>query len=338
MRTLSDNAYNAGLARDDPKFKLWRSAGLMLTYQCNCACEFCYYNCSPQKGGLMPISLLVNTWSSLRDLAGDHARIHLTGGEPFLHWDHLIACLKAAQARNLGRVDMIETNGFWARDESLIRTRLRLLDELGMNRLKISCDPFHQEFVDIALVRRLVQVSRDVLGGQRVLVRWEDYLDHPVPMKGLSKGERVGQYLQSTRTYPCRLTGRAANTIAENLPGKTIPELSGTHCMRGYLGAKGIHIDPYGNVFSGTCSGIIVGNVTEQSLEDMWLQFDPRRPSLIGTLMQAGPCGLLPEARAVGYQQRDSYAGKCHVCCDIRAFMFRHKLLDKTIGPEECYT
>ena len=42
------NAYNAGLARDDPKFKLWRSAGLMLTYRCNCACEFCYYNCSPK--------------------------------------------------------------------------------------------------------------------------------------------------------------------------------------------------------------------------------------------------------------------------------------------------
>lgn len=286
----------------------------------------------------MPIAQLVEVWSSLKALAGDHARIHITGGEPFLYWDYLIACLTAAQDQDLGRVDMIETNGFWAQDTSLIGERLRRLDRLGMNRLKISCDPFHQEFVDIELVRRLVQVSRDVLGPKRVLVRWEDYLERPVPMMGLSQGERIQRYLQATRSYPCRLTGRAANTLADKLPGKTIQELSQMHCTRSFLGAKGVHIDPYGNVFSGTCSGIIVGNVTEQTLENMWLQFDPRQPSVFKTLMRSGPCGLLPEARAAGYQERDSYAGKCHVCCDVRAFMLKHRLHRQVVGPQACYT
>ena len=49
MLDLSDNAYNRSRARNESKFKLWRSAGLLLTYQCNAACEFCYYHCSPEK-------------------------------------------------------------------------------------------------------------------------------------------------------------------------------------------------------------------------------------------------------------------------------------------------
>jgi hypothetical protein len=33
MLDLSDNIYNHGLARDEPKFKIWRSAGMLLTYK-----------------------------------------------------------------------------------------------------------------------------------------------------------------------------------------------------------------------------------------------------------------------------------------------------------------
>ena len=44
---LSDNKYNKNILRNAPKFKLWRSAGFLITYKCNCKCEFCYYNCAP---------------------------------------------------------------------------------------------------------------------------------------------------------------------------------------------------------------------------------------------------------------------------------------------------
>ena len=86
MLDLSDNAYNRSRARDESKFKLWRSAGLLLTYRCNAACEFCYYHCAPEKGGLMPVEMALAAWRSLRTLAGDAAKVHLTGGEPFLYW------------------------------------------------------------------------------------------------------------------------------------------------------------------------------------------------------------------------------------------------------------
>ena len=222
MSLLSDNIYNKQVGRDEPKFKIWRNAGLLLTYKCNAKCEFCYYNCSPQQGGLMPVDMAINVWRSLRELAGDSAKVHITGGEPFLYWEHLVEILREAKKNNLGPVDMIETNGFWAVDENIIKERMRVLDEFGMSRLKISCDPFHQEYVDIELVKRLASVAKELLEHASVLVRWEKYLDKPVEMKNITTDERNKFYVEALKDYPCRFTGRAADGIAELVASQTV--------------------------------------------------------------------------------------------------------------------
>jgi MoaA/NifB/PqqE/SkfB family radical SAM enzyme len=336
MIGLSDNLYNRGAARDEPKFKLWRSAGLLLTYKCNAACEFCYYNCSPQKGGLMPVETCIAAWRSLKVLAGDQAKIHLTGGEPFLYWDHLLAILKEAKKQNLGPVDMVETNGFWATDDQLVTDRLHMLIELGVKRLKISVDPFHQEYVDIEPARRLARKAREVFGTDRVLVRWEKYLEEN--QKSKIKNQESDQYVQAYHEYPFRLTGRAAGRVANLLASQSAEVFVGDNCLAGFLGAKGVHIDPCGNVFSGTCSGIILGNINERPLEEIWKQFYPQQNPFIQTLCGKGPCGLLEQAESLGYRELPAYAGKCHLCTHIRQFLFQKGLVRPTLGPAECYT
>jgi MoaA/NifB/PqqE/SkfB family radical SAM enzyme len=186
MYELSENIYNKQVERHEPKFRLWRSAGLLLTYKCNCSCEFCYYNCGPDKNGLVSVDTALNSWQSMKNLAGDAAKIHITGGEPFLYWDHLLKILEEAKKQNLGKVDLIETNGFWATSEESIKQQLKVLDELGMVRLKISTDPFHQEYVDMESVRFLADIATETLGPDRVMVRWQKYLENPVEMMGLS--------------------------------------------------------------------------------------------------------------------------------------------------------
>jgi MoaA/NifB/PqqE/SkfB family radical SAM enzyme len=360
MIDLSENIYNSHLGRSEPKFKLWRSAGLLLTYKCNCACEFCYYNCAPGQGGLMSVETALGAWRSLKTLAGDGAKIHITGGEAFLYWDHLEDVLEAAQREKLGKVDLIETNGFWAANEKVARQRLKRLDELGMNRLKISTDPFHQEYVDAELVRRLAEEASDVLGPDRVLVRWRKYLDDPANMKDLSPAERRQRYIAAMNDYPCRLTGRAAGKLAEMLvsrpcgsagaapcgcPGRphgVAPTLEAANrdratCKSDFLGAKGVHIDPFGNVFSGTCSGIILGNVNCSALEEIWKQFDPAEDDFVNTLFNSGPAGLLAQAESQGYKRKELYADKCHLCTDIRQFLFENGLRKSVVGPAECY-
>jgi MoaA/NifB/PqqE/SkfB family radical SAM enzyme len=345
MSLLSDNIYNKRAGRDEPKFKIWRNAGLLLTYKCNAKCEFCYYNCSPEQGGLMPVDMAINAWRSLKKLAGDDApavskvepKIHITGGEPFLYWDHLVEILQEAKKSNLGPVDMIETNGFWAVDEKIVKDRIKVLDELGVNRLKISCDPFHQEYVDIEPVRRLAKTAREVIGHDRVLVRWEKYLDKPIEMKNISADERNKRYVEALNDYPCRFTGRAAGEIAESVASQTVEQIAAQNCSNAFLDAKGVHIDPYGNIFSGTCSGIIVGNIAKRPLAEIWQNWQPSNDKLIETLFNSGPAGLLDEAVKAGYKPAKLYAGKCHLCTSIRQFFFDKGLYETVVGPAECY-
>jgi MoaA/NifB/PqqE/SkfB family radical SAM enzyme len=337
MIELSENVYNSRITRSESKLKLWRSAGLMLTYKCNCTCEFCYYNCGPDKGGLMTVDTAVSAWQSLKVLAGDRIKIHITGGEPFLYWHHLLEILEQAQRQNLGKVDLIETNGFWATSEKIVRQRLKKLDELGMNRFKVSTDPFHQQYVDIEPVRRLAGIAGEMLGPGRVLVRWQKYLENPVDMKNLSPANLEQQYINAMKDYPCRFTGRAAGKLAELVSSKPIESLVGMNCKSDFLAAKGIHIDPFGNVFSSTCSGIIVGNVNQTPLEEIWKQFDPQNDGLINTLFEKGPHGLLAEAEKQRYKRKEFYAGKCNLCTSIRQFFFNNCLEKPVIGPVECY-
>jgi MoaA/NifB/PqqE/SkfB family radical SAM enzyme len=337
MTELSENIYNSHAARNEPKFKLWRSAGLLLTYKCNCACEFCYYNCGPEKNGLMPVDTAISAWQSLKILADDRAKIHITGGEPFLYWERLQEILEEAGNQNLGKVDLIETNGFWATNEKVIRQRLKRLDELGMERFKVSTDPFHQEYVGTELIHRLAAIATDVLGAGRVLVRWQKYLDDPIEMKSLSPAEREQKYISAMKDYPCRFTGRAAGRLAELAASQPVEVLDSVSCKSDMLSAKGVHIDPFGNVFSGTCSGIIFGNVNQTKLEDIWKQFGPDVNKFISSLFNYGPFGLLDEAGRLGYKKAKVYASKCHLCTSIRQYFLNSGLEESIIGPAECY-
>jgi len=332
MLDLSANVYNRGLARDKRKFKLWRSAGLLLTYKCSAACEFCYYHCSPQKGGLMPVETAVAAWRSLQNLSGDAARIHLTGGEPFLYWDRLVEILAEGKRQRLGLVDLIETNGSWATNESLVEERLNALLILGVQRLKISADPFHQEYVNGERVRRLASAAKRMFGSDHVLVRWEEYIDRS-RLGRLSDGECTEAY----RERPFRFTGRAGDRLASLLASNPVEAFRNTNCLGDFLGTKGVHIDPYGNVFSGTCSGIILGTLSDKPLEDIWRQFDPWVNTLVGTLCRKGPYGLLEEAESRGYRRLAAYADKCHLCTHIRQFFFENGMRKGVIGPGDCY-
>ena len=256
----------------------------------------------------MSIDTALNSWQSLKILSGDAAKIHITGGEPFLYWDHLLYILEEAEKQNFGKVDLIETNGFWATSEKIARQRIKILEELGMFQLKISTDPFHQEYVDLVPVRLLANIAIEALGSNRVLVRWKKYLENPVKMMGLSVAERRQEYLRTMNDYHCRFTGRAGRELAELVARTPIEDLATMNCKSDFLAAKGVHIDPFGNVFSSTCSGIIIGNVNQRPLEDIWKQFHPAQKDFINTLFNLGPAGLLEKAIKLGYKALEKYA------------------------------
>ncbi len=337
MCKLDSNLFNQRQLRHQPKLKQWRYAGLMLTYRCSAACRFCYYYCCPQASGLMSVNTAVTVWEGLERIAGQDAKVHITGGEPFLYFDRIVEILRQAHHLGLTPIDCIETNADWGTHSGKMVEKLQLLNSLKLNRLKISWDPFHEEFISIDNVRHLLSTARSVLGTDRVLIRWEKHLENPsgIQHKSRAKKHRI---LQNTLiSDPCRFTGRAAEELASLAAGHPIKHFQGKTCQNALLSAKGVHIDPYGNVFNGQCSGMVIGNITETPLDILWQKFEPDKHDFWKILYHDGPYGFIKQACQLGYMPLDRYASKCHLCTDIRRFFFDKSLYPSIISPKDCY-
>ncbi len=236
-----------------------------------------------------------------------------------MYFDHLAALLAEARRRNLPPLNCLETNGFWADSETVIREKVRFLREMGLDELNISFDPFHAEFVSPEAIKALRSIAGEIMGPDRIRIRWEKYLENPISFSEFLKQDRklLARMLKEDR---CRFTGRAAEQIAPLTADKSIQQLASLNCRNALLGARGIHIDPFGNVFCGQCSGIILGNLQTKSLEALWREFDPPNLLFWSRLFDFGPSGLIEEADREGFQPQALYASKCHLCSDIRRF------------------
>ena len=108
------------------------------------------------------------------------------------------------------------------------------------------------------------------------------------------------------------LKGRAAITVAPDLPKKPWAEY--TECGPENFEKQGrVHVDPYG--FVHVCQGIVIGNIFEKSLKDIFEEWDPREHPITGPLLEGGPAKL---AETYGLEHRDEYADECEFCFDMR--------------------
>ncbi|MCS6851518.1 MAG: radical SAM protein, partial [Gemmataceae bacterium] len=109
------------------------------TYQCNLSCPHC---CVPIE---WPERLDIGVaLRFLEDAAAHDIRtLGLTGGEPFLYPEFLLAVCRRGAALRM-RFDKIVTNGLWYQDERHLETVLGALRETGFDgKLGLSVDKFH---------------------------------------------------------------------------------------------------------------------------------------------------------------------------------------------------
>jgi len=328
-------------ARD--QLAVWEFAGLLLTYWCNSACAFCYVYSGPTRGGSLATDDALRLWRDLDRLAARHGktmRIHLAGGEPFGDWPRLLATVRAARDAGLSPLEKIETNAGWATSDGITRSRLEQLAALGMGMLVVSSDIYHQEFVPFERVRRCVEIARQVLGRGRVRVRWWDFFNQPTDTRKLSPDERRRAFATALRHHKDRLTGRAADRLADLLPRHRAEHFRDDNCTAAVLHSRHVHIDPYGNVFPGVCNGIILGNALRKSPEQVWEELSRswRDHPLVAAVVAGGSYELMQRARKFGYQELDAgYADKCHLCHHVRQFLHARGIWPEAIGPLECY-
>lgn len=321
----------------------WEYAGLLLTYWCNARCAFCYVYSGPDRTGHMSIETAVALWRGLEQHAAAHGktmRVHLSGGEPFGDWPRLAGVLRAARDAGLAPAEKIETNAFWATDDDLTRARLELLRAFGVGRLVVSTDVYHQEFVPFDRVARCVRVARAVLGRGRVRVRWPDFLRQPLDLRQMPTADKHAAYRAALRRHRDRLTGRAADVVAPLLPGSPAASFRGSNCARAVLQSRHVHIDGYGHVFPGVCSGVILGKAGTKTIDELWnnLASTWRENPVLNALIVGGSYELLQHAKSFGYKELpQGYADRCHLCTHVRQYLFDQGIWPDLIGPAECY-
>ena len=340
---LEDNILNRELGQAESKFKIWSSAGLMLSYRCPGRCACCYVYSGPKAGGAdteMSVELALACWRGVRRLAGERGKVHITGGEPFCDYERLKKILQLSCEEKLAGLEKIETNAYWCTDEALVRDRLSELREYGLSKLQVSTDVYHQEYISIDHVRLAVAVGKEVLGENGVQVRWWDFLSEPVLVSGMSETERTSAFVEAMSKRKERLLGRAAAELATLLPSRNYDSFTEDKCSRALLGARHVHIDGAGHVFLGTCIGMIAGKVDlsrESGLDELWRGFDYRQHELFSILAKKGPCGLMARAVGAGYRPKAGYGSKCHLCYDIRRFLYQKGEFRPYLGPGVCY-
>ena len=291
----------------------------------------------------MPVEMALGVWRGLARHSPHGCRIHLTGGEVFGDWDRLIEIARCAQDEGLGLLESVETNAFWATDEAVIRRRATALREAGMEVLCVSADPFHQQFVPIERVRLIVKTAEDLLGPERIRVRWREWLDEGFDTDSLDSSVRSKTFSEWIALGKDRLNGRAAELLAPHLPLRPVDAFTRDNCRHPLLLSKHVHIGPAGLVVPGVCAGIVLGRVTppyEESIQEIWRQLDANHANrpVVGTLAEGGPAGLAAAAaQDEGFIPAEGYASKCHLCWAVRRFLVDRGKARDELGPPRLY-
>ena len=165
-----------------------QDVGIILSYHCNSACKHCLYNCGP-RWEREPMS--EETLSAALDAVVNWPQppqVHLTGGEPFLHFDLLLHGVREAASRWIACY--VETSASWCVDEEETFARFRMLREAGLQAVLISCSPFHAEKIPPVRTLRAIRAVMEVFGGRGLIVYQAEYLnmirrhdvDRPLPL------------------------------------------------------------------------------------------------------------------------------------------------------------
>lgn len=314
-------------------------ASLLLSYRCTIACHHCLFNCSPKRPDVC-VSVEDGV-EFLRQLRQTDRVIHIAGGEAMMYYDDMLAICRAAQAISAAP-HFFETNASWCVDEGVTRSRYQKLKDVGLLGVLISADPYHQAFVSPERRWRAFQWAVETFGRENVAAG-DFSLEQLYEFRRIGRDE--GRLADYSRAHPPRFVGRAGEVLACFSPDRPPEDLVNDALWHG--GPAGascrseldpdemweIHIDPYGHIQ--TCCGIIVGNAHKKPLLEWMIRGFHTENELVNMAYQHGPYAYLDLAKRYGYQPRDGYAQKCHLCWEVRKFLRPYFL--ETFGPAEVY-
>lgn len=320
------------------------SVGLITNYKCTFQCKHCLYCSSPsiseEADEEMLVKIINETGDNLK-----YADLHIGGGEPLLKYESLKRLVSLINKRHIP-LEYVETNGFLLMKDT--ENKLKDLKASGVNRLLLSISPFHNEFISAKNIKKLCKDILSVLGydglfpwnqgyfyflervNPKIPVKLEDYFNK------FSLSEILYQLTSVMYIHP---GGRGAYLMAKYMDLSPAESLLNIDCCDNLASPVHAHIDYRGNYITGFCSGLRIGEEKAFDLkklyrEGIYLEDYPVLEILTG----GGLKELYNFAGKNGYKPKEEgYVAPCHLCLDIRIYLYFKKERYKELYPDFFY-
>lgn len=245
------------------------------------------------------------------------------GGEPLLFPNEVIAIHKVAKEVGIPYRQII-TNGYWTKDFNIIEKISHKLAEAGVNKILISVDAFHQEYIPLELVKK---VANSLLEAGISDIKWS-------PCWAVSEDDN-NQYNKKTKSILEELEEIPIETGNGNV---LYPEGAALENLRDYLPSKkcltkgkcgdepytepldlikSISIEPNGDV--AVCKDFKIGNVNEKSISEIIEDYNPYNNLYMKTILEEGVEGLLNMVKNRGLNvDSNEFYSICDMCTKLR--------------------
>jgi MoaA/NifB/PqqE/SkfB family radical SAM enzyme len=312
---------------------------LLLTYDCNAACEHCYYHSKPGRTGYITPEEARSYFDTIVKSWGRLSIVKILGGEPFVYYRPLLEIIRLASERG-ARVILL-TNGVWGSSEKLADRVAQEMKQAGLSGAVIGASGFHAPFVPMEAATRAAAAANR-RGIKAVIANYvldsleahNEYDDESRRLAEICKEMDI-----FARTDHLDWQGRASGKLVQlssaktNIPTGTCPNVLIGKIKERTNYAHGVSIDAGGWVT--ICHGIAIGNTKHEPLDEIISRYSPVNHPITSVIREKGPIGLLDLPGAEAYKLEPKYKSLCHMCFDIRNHLRPH--YPNELGPANCY-
>jgi len=287
----------------------------LLTYKCTYECDHCFVYSSPSADGVFTLEMMTAALKQMTEISSVDTA-YFEGGEPFLYYPLLLESLRLA--KRMGFQVGVVTNGYWATSAEDAKLWIKPLAKIGIAALSISDDPFHSDDGEENPARYALQAAREMgIPCDSICIEAPKLINDRK-----WKGEPVvgGDVL---------FKGRAVDKLAVDLPRRHHSIFD--ECPHEDLKDPGrVHLDPFG--FVHLCQGLVIGNINETPLREIFARYEPSSHPIIGPLIKGGPAEL---AREFGFDASPGFIDHCHLCFEIRRTLIAR--YPQYLAPKQVY-
>ncbi len=301
--------------------KLSSSGGLLVNYRCQAVCGHCRGFCAPTRcDDYLSPEGAVRIFRRVREL-GTHC-MHISGGEPFIHPEKLLAVLAAAREEGM-EINYIETSASWVHDLDEAADVFARVKEMDVQIVSLAASPYHNSFITADQLLGCIAACRKVGMGTGI---WTDEFLPDITAMPTDRTHDLSEYIERygkdylvkmPGRYALTMTGRAVATHRDTMPlcpTSRIPHMCRS-CQE--LGERShYHVDLYGNYIPPGCFGLGL------PLEALGKELDAEEFPIAYRLMLS-PKQLLDYCKSLGFQPAGSHYNRCHLCQEMRYFLWK---------------